>query len=994
MKHLFQRKGFAFLTIATFLIGGFLLFGVNTPVVNAATSSTASTTLYVNGSATSTTSTTSTLGTQNNPYKTIQSAITAASSGDTIDVANGTYTLNKELDITQVLTLKGEGEGSVIIKATSSSWVATNESKHLVEVSAGATSSPVTISNITFDSSNNAYGVQAYGNVHLNLDNVTLKNSKGAGLTVNGSNVTANGLNTKDNAWGAVNVDPGSGVKTPSVFTLSSSNSKLGEVNQIWSDGEYATGTATVAVNANGYNKYNVAIKSPSFFIWTNRPLANVATITKDSVTSIYYSIQSAIDVASSGDTIAVAKGTYTGNVDITEGIILKSVSGAASTTISGTTGNVVTVSADNVTINGFTITNNKTAGTGIYSSDHSNLTITNNIVTKIGNNSNNIVGRGIEIISASSAVKDISITNNQINNITSGLSKNGSVSGGTSASAISIGWHKKGNGNITNLLIQNNTISDINADTTAWTKTSGGWATANRGYGAYGILINHKTNGAQILGNTISNLTGLWAHAIGLEGDTPDAVVAGNIISNLTDNKTPSDAVAVHFEDNPNAGTALVHNNSFSDVHVGVNTTGTSTIDAIGNWWGINLPNFTSIVSGHVTYSPWFTNSDMTNLEYTTATTSTTTTAETGSNPEILTGTSTVGSLVVTANIPTGTTITGDALWNGILSPPTATTATVSLSGFNTKVTSAIEIGSSDSDLTFSNPVKLTFAGQAGKRVGWYNHAGTFTEITAPCGTSTPLALTAGASCKTNSSQDLIVWTTHFSKFVTYTQSAIPAPAPVSSGGGGGGYIPATCSSVVYGAWGTPFNNIQYRNVISRAPSSCSLTANQRSASSRTYVSPVKKTAPKVTPQPVTKPRTKTSTTNKTTVNKKTVTKGLQKVLGVKIFANGTLLRATNHRIYVVKNGVLQYIHSLKELSNNYAGQAILKVSSKVITSYGQEVLGIKAYANGSLIRGANKKVYVITNGKKVHILNLIELRKYTGRVINDVSAAVLNEY
>lgn len=35
--------------------------------------------------------------------------------------------------------------------------------------------------------------------------------------------------------------------------------------------------------------------------------------------------------------------------------------------------------------------------------------------------------------------------------------------------------------------------------------------------------------------------------------------------------------------------------------------------------------------------------------------------------------------------------------------------------------------------------------------------------------------------------SGDLVIWTKHFSTFVTYTKTAIPTPAPVSSGGGGG---------------------------------------------------------------------------------------------------------------------------------------------------------------------------------------------------------------
>ncbi|PJA01759.1 hypothetical protein COX74_01020, partial [bacterium (Candidatus Gribaldobacteria) CG_4_10_14_0_2_um_filter_41_16] len=55
--------------------------------------------------------------------------------------------------------------------------------------------------------------------------------------------------------------------------------------------------------------------------------------------------------------------------------------------------------------------------------------------------------------------------------------------------------------------------------------------------------------------------------------------------------------------------------------------------------------------------------------------------------------------------------------------------------------------------------------------------------------------ALAAGGDCKISVGSDLIIWTKHFTNFVTYTQTAIP---PASSGGGGGGgggggYTPPT---------------------------------------------------------------------------------------------------------------------------------------------------------------------------------------------------------
>ncbi len=153
------------------------------------------------------------------------------------------------------------------------------------------------------------------------------------------------------------------------------------------------------------------------------------------------------------------------------------------------------------------------------------------------------------------------------------------------SASGIFIGDSNGLGTTISGLVIQGNSISDVKASTAPW----------KEGHGAYGILINHGTSapsgstpGAQIVSNTITDLEGLWAHGIGLEGNTPNAVVTLNQISHLVDHKSPTDAAAVNVEDNASAGTISLHFNDFSNVNVGVqNNQAGSTVDASRNWWG-----------------------------------------------------------------------------------------------------------------------------------------------------------------------------------------------------------------------------------------------------------------------------------------------------------------------------------------------------------------------------------------------------------------------
>ncbi len=314
--------------------------------------------------------------------------------------------------------------------------------------------------------------------------------------------------------------------------------------------------------------------------------------------------IQAAINAAAANDLICVFAGTYNEDVNINNALTLKSVSGADTTIISGSGSIVVTIDADNVIFDGFTVTNGQISGIGIYAQDNSDLTIRNNILTDIGNSGDDVVARGIVIVSTSLDVDNVKITNNQINNIVSGK-RTGTSS--TSSSGISVGW-STGTEDITNLLIQGNIISDIDADTSDWTLTT-------KGQGAYGILLNHGTSGgqtigAQILNNEISDLEGLWAHAIGLEGDMPNAVVKYNTISDLTDHKTPSDAVAVQFEDNPSADTVEVTQNNLLNANLGVqNTMALLTVTAEENWWGCTLgpgnPGCSDI-NGDVDYTPW----------------------------------------------------------------------------------------------------------------------------------------------------------------------------------------------------------------------------------------------------------------------------------------------------------------------------------------------------------------------------------------------------
>lgn len=143
-----------------------------------------------------------------------------------------------------------------------------------------------------------------------------------------------------------------------------------------------------------------------------------------------------------------------------------------------------------------------------------------------------------------------------------------------------------------------------------------------------------------------------------------------------------------------------------------------------------------------------------------------------------------------VLIQIPAGTTVTADQTeWDGKINLPTIlANSSVSISPDENKtvtISSVIEIGLADTKITFDKAVRLVFAGQAGKSVG-FSRGGVFSAIADLCTKDDQIVidseLAAGGNCKIDSGNDLVVWTKHFTKFVTYAQDYVPLAAPTIS--------------------------------------------------------------------------------------------------------------------------------------------------------------------------------------------------------------------
>ena len=113
-------------------------------------------------------------------------------------------------------------------------------------------------------------------------------------------------------------------------------------------------------------------------------------------------------------------------------------------------------------------------------------------------------------------------------------------------------------------------------------------------------------------------------------------------------------------------------------------------------------------------------------------------------------------------------------------------------------------------------------------------------------------------------------------------------------------------------------------------------------------------------------------------------------KILGISLYPDNSLLRNTDHRIYLVKNGFKKHILSLKELQK-YRGQSIYDILPEELAYY-----QTRGHLDGELIKEKGRKeVYAIVGGKKQRISGPSELRKhFRGLEIFSVSHEEMNLY
>ncbi|MBN1283363.1 MAG: right-handed parallel beta-helix repeat-containing protein [Proteobacteria bacterium] len=355
-----------------------------------------------------------------------------------------------------------------------------------------------------------------------------------------------------------------------------------------------------------------MALLSVAFFVASGRS-AGAAII---NVPAEHRSIQEAIDAAAPGDTINVAAGTYHENITVDKPLTLSGADAAATIIDGGSSGVVVQITADDVTLSGFTVQN---SGSTPMDADVllgsfgdpvgvTGCTVAGNLIT--GDAS------GVVIIAGSGN----SIFSNDIDNSLYGVALAGS-SGNTIESntvcssgldAIALDNAAAAGGAIaessTGNRIKTNTVTSNRDGIFIGENCHGNFVTdGNVISNAASIGINlWRPSSQTITGNTIRNsLTGI--RLLGSSNNT----ITGNAISSNSAEGIKADASWQAGTWYPSENNDISSNN-FTGNALGINATEPhqTSVDATNNWWGCAAgPGYAGCdpVSANVTFDPFW---------------------------------------------------------------------------------------------------------------------------------------------------------------------------------------------------------------------------------------------------------------------------------------------------------------------------------------------------------------------------------------------------
>jgi parallel beta-helix repeat protein len=342
---------------------------------------------------------------------------------------------------------------------------------------------------------------------------------------------------------------------------------------------------------------------------------------------SSHYTIQAAIDAASENGFVVVGDGTYYEKITINKaGLTVKN--GSSPVIDGGGSGTVVTITANNVTFEGFTVKNSGATANdaGIFLNNVSGVNITGNVITDNAN--------GVALVGGSgNTVYDNEVNDNSLYGI---------VLAGSSTNTIEL---NEITGNGFDALALDNLAAATGNSAHKVVGANGNFIKTNTlSSNRDGIFIGENCTSNQIThGNIISNITSIGIHVWRNGTQTiSDNTITSSLVgiklrgtqnSTVTGNTITGNGVGIEVEAYYVGGNWYpASNNAISGNIIAGNTLGmradhpeqTTPINATANWWGnATGPNRASdnacgtgnAVTANVDICNWYTDEAMTNL-------------------------------------------------------------------------------------------------------------------------------------------------------------------------------------------------------------------------------------------------------------------------------------------------------------------------------------------------------------------------------------------
>lgn len=321
-----------------------------------------------------------------------------------------------------------------------------------------------------------------------------------------------------------------------------------------------------------------------------------------------YSAIQTAIDNSINGDSVNIAAGTYSETMTVNKSI---SLIGAGATTIINPAQNSdgIKITANNVTIKNLKIT---TANSGISPNIAINIQqttgvdIVNVTIETSGNKAMGIwIGGSSNSLSPSTNLK-IRQSKITINGVATGIYASHS-------NPAHSGWTIGGS------LADGNSVTASSGNPIELYDVSASEVSYNT------LTITSAIDSSNVIWSSeLSNLSNLAFNNNIVSGSSGSEVA---ILNDFPTNETPATTVstaAISGNTFSNWGSralrigagvsgVTVSNNKFmiaSQTAILKNENSSASVDAVNNWWGSEDPDFNSLISGSVSYTPWYVDS------------------------------------------------------------------------------------------------------------------------------------------------------------------------------------------------------------------------------------------------------------------------------------------------------------------------------------------------------------------------------------------------